>query len=253
MSDVNEQQPSIAAELPPLERPKILLQDEPKHMGAVGYFAKTVNGTDQIGMFGFASAQFIPLKWNEQGRCDGGVTGPMSFHAPDDDGNCSCGKLDPNPVYGRMCENGFGDQRLLRISSPVISLLPHGYISYIESHDKDADDLFVVSHWNVEARTLQELFKLMFEWRDARNYLDVESAPAITADLLLAELDMPTELEEWVRTEVPDQFVVKFLNDDQDARVRTLPPEMTNEFSYWLHDKIVDSPVGYGFPVSINQ
>lgn len=238
---------------PVAERPKILLQDEPSHMGAVGYFAKTVNGTDQIGMFGFASAQFIPLKWNEEGRCDGGVIGPMSFHAPDGNGNCSCGKLDPNPVYGIMCENGFGDQNLLRISSQVISLLPHGYISYIEAHDKDADDLFVVSHWNVEARTLQELLKLMFEWRDAHILLGVDAAPAITADLLLTELDVPAELEEWIRSEVPDQFVVKYLSGSTDARERTTPPDMTDKLSYWLHDKIVDSPVGYGFPVSINQ
>ena len=237
---------------PIAERPKILLKDEPNHMGAVGYFAKTVNGTDQNGMFGFASAQLISLEWNEKGRCDGGVIGPMNFHTPDEDGNCSCGKLDPNPVYGIMCEDGVGFPSL-RMSCPVISLLPHGYISYIESHDKNADDLFVVSHWNVEARTLQELLKLMFEWRDAYVLLGVDVAPAITADLLLTELDVPAELEEWIRSDVPDQFVVKYLSGSTDARERTTPPDMPDELSYWLHDKIVDSPIGYGFPVSITQ
>lgn len=237
-------------QFPTAENPKILLKDEPTHMGGVGYFAKTVNGTDQIGMFGFAAAQFIPLEWNDQGRCDGGVMGPMSFHGPDGNGNCSCGKLDPNPVYSLMCETSVEFPQL-QLSSPVISLLPYGYISYVESYNKDADDLFVVSHWNVEARTLQELLKLMFEWRDAHVLLGADIAPAITADLLLTELDIPTDLEQWIRSEIPDQFVVKYLNGDTKARERTIPPEMIDELSYWLHDKIVKNSVGYGFPPSI--
>jgi len=228
------------------EKPKMLLQDEPSGFGCVGYLAKTINGTDQKGIFGFASAQFIETSWNDNGRCDGGFIGPMSFHVPDGNGGCSCGRLDQNPADFKICDNGFGRQDALEISQAVMTALPAGYISYLEFKDRDSEEILLDMHWNSAARTLQELFKLMFEWRDAYLLLGVESLPAVTADLLLTELDMPVDLELWIRTQLPDQSVVKYLNGDTAARQRVTPPNITDDFSYWLHNKIAYSSRNYG-------
>ena len=83
----------------------------------------------------------------------------------------------------------------------------------------------------------------MFEWRDAHVLLGVNDNIAVTADAVLAGLDVPESVEEWVRSNVPDQFVMRFLNGDTSARERVLPvPDLPDNVSMWLWEKVIDAP-----------
>jgi hypothetical protein len=218
-------------------------------MGGTGYFEKTIGQNDNVGMFAFTGAQWIE---NMPGitpddRCDIGSWGPITFHGPTDGTDiesCSCGRVDAgNEWVDALCSGRYVPHMQNKCSLQVIPVPPQGFIWYIEYKDSEKEAEFLQCHWNHNARTLQELLKLMFEWRDAHVLLGVNDNIAVTADAVLAGLDVPESVEEWVRSNVPDQFVMRFLNGDTSARERVLPvPDLPDNVSMWLWEKVIDAP-----------
>lgn len=224
------------------------LSDEPRHLGGVGYFEKIIGVNDNVGMFAFTGAQWIEnINITPDDRCDIGSWGPVTFHGPtvgEDIDSCSCGRVDAgNEWVDALCSGHYVPHMQNKASLQVIPVPPDGFIWYIEYNDSAKEAEFLQCHWNHNARTLQELLKLMFEWRDAHVLLGVNDNIAVTADAILTGLDVPEEIEEWVRDNVPDQFVMRFLNGDTSARERLLPvPELPDSVSQWLWKKVIDAP-----------
>jgi len=221
------------------------LSDEPPHRGGKGYFEKVIGVTDNVGYFGFAPA--VSRLNTDDDRCDRNTSwGPVSFHKVED-GVCNCGYLDQDESTEISCQIGYADPSGIDFAAPVISRAPIGYVCYAEHHDQSIENLFCRQHWNSNARTLQELFKLMYEWKDCYTELNSDYQIAIVANDLLEELEVPEDVESWIRTEVPDGPVVKFLNGDPDARARSSNiPDLPDFVSQWFW-KVVNSGLNYGW------
>lgn len=220
------------------------LIDEPAEPFSVGYFQKIVGLTDNKGFFSFNPAQMINFS-----RCDEGFWGPMSFHFPADGGGCNCGNIDTNetPIQALVCSDNTLTAEHVRFSCPFLSLPPYGYICYQEMQDPDVEENFRRMHWTSNARTLQELFKMIIEWDDCYNLLEDRSIVAVTAHDFLGALQVPESIEAWLRAEVPDQQVFRFLAGDSNARDRnTSVPGMTDEMSHWLWTEVIHWPMVFG-------
>lgn len=220
------------------------LIDEPRQRGGVGYFQKTIGVDDTKGFFSFNPCTQATSDFG--GRCDVGWIGPTSFHRIVD-GVCNCGSLDTDPSTSEVCQHGHASAEAIVFAAPFFSAPPIGYICYSEARDSTQEDLFCRHHWNGNARTLQELFKLMYEWRDCHILLGDNSEIAQTADALLNVLDVPEGIETWVRTAMPDGPVVRYLNGEEHARDRaTGIPDMPDSMSNWLWIKVKDMSMAFG-------
>ena len=228
---------------PPAEIEKRLI-DEPRYAYAVGYFQKTIGVDDNIGFFSFNPA--VEIRQIVVDRCDLGWWGPTSFHTVTN-GACDCGNIDSDSSTSEVCQYGVSTLNSIRFSCPFLSDPPHGYICYQEMEDSSVEDAFCAHHWNGNARTLQELFKLMYEWRDCHLLLNDNSRIATVAHDFLTSLDVPAEIEQWVRNEMPDGPVLRYLSGDESARERPVGiPDMPDNMSHWLWTKVNGHPMSYG-------
>ena len=214
-----------------------LLKDEPMHRGGRGYIEKIIGSTDSIGFFSFNPA--VSRKSASGDRCDNGLKwGPMSFHAVTD-GICNCGNVDVNASTEYLCSIGYAPLESISYSIPILTEPPTGYLCYQELADPGLEDLYCQHHWNCNTRTLQELFKLMYEWSDCYTLLSNGDPIAVVAHDLLQILEVPQEVEDWVRSEMPDGSVIRFLNGDTDARERPSGiPDLPDFFSRWLWHRL---------------
>ena len=222
-----------------------LLSEEPTYKGGRGHIQKIIGQTDSVGFFSFcpaASRQSTALA----DRCDDGLRwGPVSFHQQVD-GVCNCGNVDIDASTADTCSIGYASLTSMSYSIPILSEPPIGYMGYQECSDPLIDELFCRQHWNCNARTLQELFKLMYEWSDFHTLLGDNAPISTVAHDLLVILEVPQEVEDWVRTQMPDGPVVRFLNDDPAARDRPSNiPDMPDSFSRWLWYRL-DEIFSYG-------
>lgn len=220
------------------------LIDEPITIGGMGYLQKTVGKNDSVGFFSFNWA-ITTAEHALSDRCDMGYVGPSSFHEIIN-GICNCGNVDNDESTREVCVLGVATLESISFAQPVYLAPPTGYICYQELRDGSVEELFCRHHWNSNSRTLQELFKLMYEWSDCYVELNSDLRIAKTAHGLLVDLEVPQEIESWIRTSVPDQSVMRFLNGDTSARDRALDvPDMTDEFSHFLWKKL-DRVMSFG-------
>lgn len=225
----------------PIEPPYKLLRDEPNHPYGVGYFEKIIGLDDMKGFFSFNPA--IPVT---SSRCDEGWWGPTSFHSVVD-GVCSCGNIDQNQGMDEVCSSGVVSVDTVVFSCPFMSMPPVGFICYQEFKDQVAEEQLCISHWNSNARTLQELLRLMWEWHNCHVLLGDESQIATTASQLWVGMDPPQEVVDWIDQDMPDGPVYKFLANDPDARLRPSNiPQLSDAVSHWLWSLVVDKPMSYG-------
>ena len=213
------------------------LRDEPKHLGGLGYLEKIIGETDNVGFFSFNPAIEITTL-----RCDQGFWGPTSFHLPTDDGSCSCGNIDDDKATAKVCVDGVVTQDDITFSCTVFSYPPIGYICYQEMKDPEIEELLCRNHWNSQERTLQELLKLMLEWKDVA---DLSTICQVATGLLEA-MAMPDDVEAWIRANVPDGAVNRFLAGDINARDRGVGiPDLPDFVSTWLRS-MIDEAQAFG-------
>ena len=224
-----------------IEQPLRLLRDEPNHPYGIGYFEKVIGVDDEKGFFSFNPAQPITSS-----RCDEGWWGPMSFHVVTD-GACSCGNIDQNDGMVEVCQSGVVSVDTVIFSCPFMSMPPIGFICYQELKDTLAEDQLCVSHWNGNARTLQELLRLMWEWHNCHTVLGDDSLIATIASQLWVGMNPPQDVVQWVDEVMPEGAVYRFLAGDPDARVRQSNiPQLSDEASHWLLTLVIDKPMSYG-------
>lgn len=221
-----------------------ILTDEPMFRGGKGYIQKVIGDTDNIGFFSFNPA--VSRKSASAGRCDDGLKwGPMSFHKVTD-GSCDCGNIDVDPSTEHLCSLGYAPLEAISYSMPILTEPPVGYMCYQELADQTLEDLYCQHHWNCNARTLQEIFKLMYEWSDCHTLLGNSDPIAVVAHDLLEVLEVPQEVQDWVRSEMPDGPVIRFLSGDTNARERPSNiPDLPDFFSHWLWQRL-DEIFAYG-------
>lgn len=232
------------------------LRDHPTYKGGIGWYHKPVGETDSSGFFAISGVKEIPRDsrdgTGEMVRCDSAdhgsnvSYGPYGFHRWNaSTGLCSCGSAEqPEPQMGHH-------QITLRNISKVnavIEALPYGYVLYFELHDEQLEEECIQMSHSDCARTLQELFRLMLEWEYANKELGSSELIAETCSGMLQVLDMPSTIREFLLLDVPDEKVAKFIKGDPAARQRANVnsiPDMSDEFSSWLEEKITSSrPIG---------
>ena len=211
-----------------------------KHMP--GYFHKTVGGTDSYGMFSFtklidpSTEDFSEV--SKENRCDTlSSVGPTGFHQWSEENEaCSCGSLDrPYKLTG----NHHITFPRLKMLTKVIDIRPYTIIMYMELKDPVDEVATIEGLHTANSRTLQELFRLMYEWKYAHDHLGSREPMATTCAGAINILDIPMEIEQWIVNEMPPEKVGRYLNGSDSARVRNTDiPDLPDFFSEWLHDKI---------------
>jgi hypothetical protein len=223
---------------------------QPQHPMGVGYLAKHVGQTDNVGFFAFLRAlydrRFYEEDWPHgkqngiKSRCDGaappGMPMPAAWHDWDYKNNkCLTCESETAP-YGTTDSHmaSLNNMKILRM--PIQS--QYGFITYIEMEDPE-EELEAFRGPQVSARTLQEMFRLLIEWEWAYNELNNREEYAIVAKNMIEDLGMSDSIKEWLWNELPPMRVVKYVSGDTNAWERadsSLIPEMTEEFKEWcLH------------------
>lgn len=216
--------------VPPLVHPTPSLADEPK-VGA-GRWWRNSDEDAQRGLFMLTGAQPI-----SDDRCDRGSIGPYGFHRWNDDTKlCSCG-LDTPPNPG-TANHDLSLESLAYIDI-VYESYPHGYICYYECLTWEEEEASLNTTL-CPAPTLQELFRLMVEWDIAYTDFGNTEPVAVTAHLVLEEMELPQAIREWLMSEVKPQRVERFILGDTQARSRVgdVVP-MEGEFNLWISSKVL--------------
>lgn len=226
------------------------LRDHPTGLGAVGSYHKTLGSTDSVGFFAVSGARLNPTRATDPTdfwvRCDSNSYGPYGYHRWDAENEiCNCGRTDqPDESMGHH------ELVLANISfvSAVIEALPHGYILYFELHDPALDEICLTERHSDCARTLQELFRLMLEWKFAHEHCGNNELVAISCAGMVDALEIPEDIQDWLIATVPPEKVGKFIAGDPLAQQRNDIadiPDLSDEFDQWLCAKILATrPIG---------
>lgn len=193
---------------------------------------------DTAGLFLLCAAR--PEPGPQLDRCDYDTWGPVGPVRTDD------------PRYASLFGSGvISTTHQLLIYDIVFALPPDGFVIYIEVATDDADrlrDTTTEDHLvNMEdppcaARTLHELFRLMWEWTQVTyEPFTNDEVAAVTAANILARLKTDLGLTDTVLDEVvaavPPMQIARYLAGDSDARRRppseTIPPA-PQSFLDWL-------------------
>lgn len=224
------------------------LQDAPKTDGMAplpGYFYKKPGVSDNYGLFSFtklinpSKEDFSEVK--DEQRCDTlSTVGPTGFHQwIPTEGKCSCGSLDrPYKLTGHH-HITFPN---LKVLAPIINAHPYTTIMYMELKDP-VDEVASIEGLHTEhCRTLQELFRLMYEWKYAYDFLGSREEMAIVCAGALGVLNVPEEVENWIVNEMPPEKVGRYLTGEQNARIRNSNiPDMPDYVSEWLYQRITET------------
>lgn len=232
------------------------LRDHPTGDGGIGWYHKNVGENDTYGFFAISGVAHVPPNstdaTGEMIRCDSALPydaisyGPYGFHRWNgSDAVCSCGRTDPpDPQMGH---HQIAVRALSRVNI-LMEALPYGYVLYFEMHDPALEEECVQMSHSDCARTLQELMRLMVEWDYAYSMLGNRELIAETCHGMLEVLDMPQGVKDFLLSEMPDEKVARFIRGNPDAQQRVDPtevPDMSNELSDWLEQKILSSrPLG---------
>jgi hypothetical protein len=221
------------------------IQDAPRTDGMAplpGYFYKKPGVSDHYGLFSFTriinpSEEDFSEVASEQ-RCDTMSTvGPTGFHRWDDGrGTCSCGSADrPYRLTGHH-HITFPE---LKVLAPVIDVRPYTIIMYMELKNP-ADEVASIEGLHTEhCRTLQELFRLMYEWKYAHDILGSREEMAKVCAGAINMLDIPAEVQRWITEEMPPEKVGRYLAGSTEARTRNEDiPDIPDLFGEWLYGKI---------------
>ncbi len=241
-----------------------LLQWEPTHESGIGrYYKIPGSGTDTKGYFAFIRAvynqrfyeedisEYGEHDWRFKARCDSSAPKsmpmPTALHESDDEtGLCTfCGS--DKPVFGTTNSHNASLSNSLVLRMPFQGY--KGFICYLELRDPEIEEHEVYENPNV-ARTLQELFKLMFEWDWVYENIDNTDVCAVLCHEMLIELQMPENIKQWVLDNVPDMHVARFFRGEIDARSRpdvTTIPNMSEEFERWCWYNVVKGPVTWTY------
>lgn len=237
--------------------------EQPQMLGGVGYYNKlpartiTEDGSSWTidrtkGVFAFVQVVEIGDVVTEIGtdgetyqRCDAGQQqyGPVAFHVWDPvAGVCNCGATTPpDPLTGSHHLKLENMQYLSVVfGNPAIG----GQVIYIESNDADAEENTVRDRHSAGTRTMQELLRLMMEWEVALDDFGSTEVMGTVAKGMLAGMDMPQNVRDWIWTNVPPNKVQKFLEGRPDAQDDPEPPDITGTVvEDWLLEQIGQAPV----------
>ena len=199
-------------------------------------YLKVIGNTDNKGLFGFAkldNPRNFMFDTDSDKRCDfEAALALRGFHKLSN-GVCNCTLSDvPNNLTGEHFT--LEDLTALFV---VVDAAPAGLIYYIELSSDE--DFYLTQRGNTLTRTLQEHFRLLLEWKYAHEHLDNNEEISITATEVYDILKIPTSIQEWILSEVPNEKVNRFLEGKTNALQRTdyTIPDLTEEFKEWLLEK----------------
>lgn len=228
--------PIVAPTVPP--PPLLRLADQPSHLGGIGRWAGSWEDNDMTGIFMLAGARKI-----EGDRCDTARWGPAGFHRWDESaGVCNCGSLDqPSLETGHHVTT----MSTIKFVDIVFQALPWGYMLYFE-HDTRDDDEQARLATPTGTRTLQELLVTMLEWEWAWQHGDTWPGGEV-AHHVLAKLNMPDEMRQWLLDNVAPQFVKQYLQGEPNPKNR-LPsvPPLPLEFDSWMTYTLLGNDRSFG-------
>jgi len=229
---------------------------QPMHPMGVGYLAKKIGRTDNVGFFAFIKAVYDKRFYEEQwpdgkengikARCDGNsprsTPMPVDFHEWDYENEVCLACGSKSQPFGTTNSHvaSLNNSKILRM--PIHS--QYGFITYIEIDDPELEKQAFEDPQNC-ARTLQEVFRLMLEWEWAHNELGNREEIAVVAKNMLADLEMPESVRDWLWNELPPMRIAKFISGDSEPRDRadaSLIPDMTKEFENWCLHLILGKP-----------
>ena len=211
--------------------------------GIPKFLIKIIGANDHKGFFSFvpfAKPTTFLHETDENKRCD--YKAPQiarGFHHWNAETNlCSCGLSDePNRITG-----GHWTLEELTALFPVLDACPAGIIVYFEAVQLAGtirEQNFIGPATNV-TRTLQEMFRLLIEWKYAHKYLGNNEEMAVCATEILEVLDLPPSIRQWILDNVPNEKVNRFLEGRTDAQQRAdieTIPNLTDEFKEWIVTK----------------
>lgn len=221
------------------------IQDAPKTDGMAplpGYFYKQPGVSDGYGLFSFTRlinpSQEDFSEVADEGRCDTmSNVGPTGFHQWDEEsGACSCGSAErPYKLTGHH-HITFPQ---LKVLAPIIDARPYTIIMYSECRDPLIEELSQEGLHTEHCRTLQELFRLMYEWKYAHDELGSTEPMAAVCAGAIGVLDIPAEIEDWILNEMPPEKLGRYLSGSESARTRPDNiPDIPDFFGEWLYEKI---------------
>ena len=204
-------------------------------------FFKVVGQNDNQGLFVLARAILIDSSGLEDSmvRCDSGNYGPQGL------------------LWNEESEFPFGIDWIPTVShlqtfEIVLDYAPHFYIIYIEVPEMKAISsavTFTYSDSKYEttkeasrlwsARTIQELFKNMFEWSSVyEEPFNNREKIAEYSKYSLELLDIPENIANEIN-QLPDMHLYRYLKGDLFAQERPSNiPNMSEQFILWLKSKI---------------
>jgi len=214
-----------------------------KNMDPINYakFLKVIGQNDQQGLFVLTKGMFVNSTGLEDSmvRCDSGGYGPQGL------------------LWEENSEFPFGVDWVPTVShlqayEIVLDYSPHFYIIYVEvpeikaissattftfSDSKYETTKDAVRLWS--ARTMQELFKNMFEW--ASVYEEPFNNREIMAEYskyALELMDIPESIVSEIK-QLPDMHLYRYLKGDVFAQERPSNiPDMSEQFILWLKLKM---------------
>jgi hypothetical protein len=237
-----------------MEEIMVPFAEQPQHLGGVGYFNKlpvrtisedgstwTVDNTKGF----FAFVQLIPDidEQEELGsdgemhrRCDSGQSqyGPKAFHLWDEQSQkCNCGA--DTPPYSLTGNHDLPFNELTYLGTVFGNPECGGMVIYIESSDTEAENRVVAGRHSAGTRTIQELLRLMMEWEVAGSDFGSTEPMVDVCRNMLAGLEMPDDVRDWIWTNVPPNKVQKYLEGKTDAQTAEAPPDISGTIvEEWL-------------------
>jgi hypothetical protein len=237
------------------------LKDYGSSKNNLGYLDKTVNNTDNYGVFSFAAAGNIKRENQAESRCDSDLIGPV------------CITWDGRSAYSLPLGISLSDLKFLKV---VLDFAPDFYIIYTEVQERELDVLkrnydnlpewqqqaidngwvnssklvqseylenkLIALHPQRHARTLGELFKLIIEWsivnKEPFNNTEVQS---VISSKILELMDMPEDVYQELLDSYPDTHVALYLQNDPSATQRPENvPNITPLFEAWIEEKLLN-------------
>ena len=217
------------------------LRDHPnENPGQIGSYLRSEGVNDTKGAFFIVRAKAVVgaaavaerAGGDISDRCDKDTYGPFGFHEWNEaTGLCWCGASErPDASTGAHLIQFAG----LKFVNTILDVFPAGLIIYLES-TPEAEEEQLATWPHTGGRTLQELFRQIIEWDDAYLFFDNREQVAVVCHEVLAQLGMPTDVRDWIVSEVPAQKVERFILGDPTARERHPGvPDMSDEFDAWI-------------------
>jgi hypothetical protein len=148
-------------------------------------------------------------------RCDKNRFGPQFFMKND---------VDYDPLFADLSE--------IIVYEPVLSVSETAHIIYVHGTRDSEVEIFHLEEYELPraAKTLPELFKLIIEWSEvSEEPWNNNESISLKAKEFLSKIDFTADFINDVKTSQQDMQVVKFLKNDEYAKLQNATPAPMTE------------------------